>query len=132
MFQSNKLSALCTRFGHSPICTCNPCLQKSYRRVGNHLAVILSVFLLVGCRADGEPVPVFMSAASRQGGVRLDLNRAGISELEGLPGIGVKTATRIIEFRERNGHFRRTEHLMLIDGISERKFLAIAPHIEVR
>jgi competence protein ComEA len=52
----------------------------------------------------------------------LDLNRAGIDQLDTLPGVGPVTAQRIVEWRTRNGRFARVEQLREIDGIGERRF----------
>lgn len=52
----------------------------------------------------------------------LDLNTAGATELEGLPGIGEATALRIIEYREKNGKFRNAADLMKVKGIGKKKF----------
>ena len=59
----------------------------------------------------------------------VSLNEASREELERLPGIGPALAARIVEHRERYGRFRRAEHLMLVRGISERRFLQMRPHV---
>ena len=60
---------------------------------------------------------------------RINLNTATTAELQRLPGIGEVLAERIIEHRTRYGPFRRAEHLMMVRGISERKFLELQPLI---
>lgn len=52
----------------------------------------------------------------------INLNTASAAELERLPGVGPVLAERIITYREENGRFRRAEHLMMVRGISDRKF----------
>lgn len=52
----------------------------------------------------------------------VNINTASAEELEKLPGIGAKTAQEIIKFREKFGKFRKPEHLLLIRGISDRRF----------
>ena len=42
----------------------------------------------------------------------VNLNTASASDLEGLPGIGAKTAARIVEYRQKNGPFKKVEELM--------------------
>jgi competence protein ComEA len=62
---------------------------------------------------------------------RIDLNRATLQELTSLPGIGIVTARRIIEFREKNGPFRRVEEVLIIRGISKKKFQQLLQRISV-
>lgn len=59
----------------------------------------------------------------------LDINSASASELEKLPGVGQAIARRIVEHRERYGFFRRPEHLIIVRGISERRFKLMRPFI---
>ena len=61
----------------------------------------------------------------------ININTASIDELERIPHIGEKVAARIIEYREVNGPFRRIEHLMLIQGISDKRFRKIRPLVRV-
>lgn len=42
----------------------------------------------------------------------VNLNVATVVELEGLPGIGVATARRIVAHREQHGHFSRVDQLL--------------------
>jgi competence protein ComEA len=67
--------------------------------------------------------------ASARGPATVSLNRASREELEKLPGIGPALAARIVEHRGRFGPFRRAEHLMLVRGISERRFRQLSPHV---
>lgn len=48
---------------------------------------------------------------------RLDLNRAGREELQGLPGVGPVMADRILTLRESLGRFRSLEELQSVRGI---------------
>jgi competence protein ComEA len=52
----------------------------------------------------------------------INLNTAGISELVKLPGIGEKTAEKIIQLRSERGKFKRLEELLDVRGIGEVKF----------
>lgn len=63
---------------------------------------------------------------------RVEVNTAAASDLENLPGVGRGLAKRIVAYREQHGPFRRVEHLMMVQGISEKKFQALQPYIEVR
>ena len=61
----------------------------------------------------------------------INLNAATIDQLETLPGIGRKTAERIIEYRTKSGGFKRIEDLMNVKGIGEKSFLKLKPLIAV-
>lgn len=61
----------------------------------------------------------------------VNLNTATAAQLESLPGIGAKTAERIIEYREKNGPFKKIEDLMNVKGIGEKSFLKLKPRLTV-
>jgi len=59
----------------------------------------------------------------------ININTATVEELAALPGIGPVIAQRIVAHREKNGAFRRVEELLIIRGISRKKFEKIKPLI---
>jgi len=61
----------------------------------------------------------------------LDLNSAGVEQLELVPGIGPKTAAAIVNFRQKSGPFRRVDDLLAIKGISKRKLEELRPYVTV-
>jgi len=61
----------------------------------------------------------------------VNLNTASAAELEGLPGVGAKMAGRIIEYRQKNGPFKKVEELMNVQGIGEKNFLKIKNQLTV-
>ncbi|MHC9547744.1 ComEA family DNA-binding protein [Corynebacterium diphtheriae] len=65
-----------------------------------------------------EPVP------AADGRVRL--NSATVAELEQLDGIGAKTATAIVSYRDSHGGFGSLEELQKVKGIGPAKYQAIA------
>lgn len=88
-----------------------------------HLVFLMFCLLLFnGCRQNTKNLaetiknePVISSAA-------VNLNTATAGELEKLPHIGVELARKIVEHREKYGRFRRIEHLILVKGMSDKKF----------
>ena len=61
----------------------------------------------------------------------LNLNAATEAQLEALPGIGAATAARIVEYRKKNGGFKKVEDLMNVKGIGEKSFLKLKPLLTV-
>jgi competence protein ComEA len=59
--------------------------------------------------------------------VIVNLNTATVDQLMTLPGIGQKTAERILEYRTKSGGFKKIEELMNVKGIGEKSFLKIKP-----
>jgi|SRR5215204_959538 len=89
--------------------------------------VLLSIFLFGFCFVsacsskriatnspanDGQPRASFL----------VNVNTADASELQKLPHVGPALAKKIIEHRTRYGPFRKPEHLLIIDGLSEKAF----------
>jgi competence protein ComEA len=62
----------------------------------------------------------------------VDLNVAGESDLEALPGIGPALAARIIAYRDENGPFASIDELADVSGITPGLQEAIAPYVVVR
>jgi len=71
------------------------------------------------------------SATKPASGAVVNINSASAGELESLPGIGAKTAARIIEYRQKNGPFKKIEELMNVRGVGEKNFLKLKPQIAV-
>jgi DNA uptake protein ComE-like DNA-binding protein len=42
----------------------------------------------------------------------VNINTATAAELDALPGIGAKTAARIVEYRQKNGAFKKVEEIL--------------------
>jgi len=61
----------------------------------------------------------------------ININQASAEELEKLPRIGAKLAQDIVAHRLKFGTFRKTEHLLLIDGISDKHYREIRNLIKV-
>ncbi len=61
----------------------------------------------------------------------INLNTATAADLEKLPGVGQKVAARIVEYRQKNGPFKKVEELMNVQGIGEKSFLQLRNQLTV-
>ncbi|MDI3480459.1 MAG: competence protein ComEA [Tepidanaerobacteraceae bacterium] len=62
---------------------------------------------------------------------KININTAGITELDTLPGIGPTTAQKIIDYRTQNGPFESIDEIKNVSGIGEKKFDQIKDKIKV-
>ena len=71
------------------------------------------------------------ASASASAPAPINLNTATAAQLETLPGIGKSTAERILEYRQKNGSFKKVEDLMNVRGVGEKSFLKLKPLVTV-
>ena len=99
--------------------------------------VFLAAIALVGFAAVQPMVHAAQSSGSSRSAAKptaanpININIASAADLETLPGVGAKTAGRIIEYRQKNGPFKKVEELMNVQGIGEKNFLKLKSQISV-
>ena len=76
---------------------------------------------------EGQSTPPVQATADKP----LNLNTADARALQTLPGVGPALAQRILEYREKNGGFKKIEELMNVQGIGEKTFLKLKPLVMV-
>ncbi len=90
----------------------------------------------------GEEVPVALGAQPNAPGgsggsagtgpaAIVDLNRADLAALEGLPGVGPVLAQRILDWRAEHRRFSAVEELAEVSGIGERLLAQLRPRVRV-
>ena len=101
------------------------------------VAIALSVFLLImgsyfwhRNQVNGGLIE-FDDLPGRNTSYLVDINTASWPEFANLPGVGEKLAREIVNYRTQIGGFQRTEQLLEISGIGERKFTAMQSKIQV-
>lgn len=95
-------------------------------KISYQLLLLLICCFLLACNRQNDAKQV-LPAENKLLSVSpvININKASISDLEKLPHIGQQTAREIVEYRERFGKFRKPEHLLLIHGISDKKYREI-------
>lgn len=94
--------------------------------------LFVASMLMLAAAPAGAQAPAAPGAAKAAGpAAAINLNTATVAQLQELPGIGARTAERIVEYREKNGGFKKIEELMNVKGIGEKSFLKIKPLVSV-
>jgi len=95
--------------------------------------VTLSVFTIAHpCTAGAAQTPAGnRSAVKGEGLAVVNINTASVKELDALPGIGARTAALIVEYRQKNGPFKKIEELMNVRGVGEKSFLKLKAQLTV-
>jgi competence protein ComEA len=100
--------------------------MRDFRRATSWL--VLAAFVTVALFAAPAPAS---GAAGEEKAVRININTAGVEELVSLPGIGPSYAKRIVDFREKNGPFKKVDDLLNVQGIGEKTLEKIRDKITV-
>jgi competence protein ComEA len=95
------------------------------------LTSALLVVLMMAAPALAQDSAKRTSAPAAAAAAPVNLNTATAAQLDALPGIGKATADRIVEYRQKNGGFKKVEDLMNVKGIGEKNFLKLKPYITV-
>jgi competence protein ComEA len=95
--------------------------------------VILAITLVASSSASAGQAakPAAASKARATASEPVNLNAATATQLQTLPGVGASTAQRILDYRQKNGSFKKIEELMNVKGIGEKSFLKLKPLITV-
>lgn len=88
---------------------------------------IPSVYLAEAVETESGSAESLLLAAATDPSQKVNINKAEAEELQTLPGIGPAYAERIIEWRNKNGPFKRIDQLLEIRGIGERRLEALKP-----
>lgn len=72
---------------------------------------------------------LLLSSASAQ--ERINLNTASAAELMRLPYVGQTVARRIVDYRRKHGAFKRPQDIIIIKGLSAKRYREIAHLIRI-
>ena len=93
--------------------------------------VVAALVITLGVAAQTQGAQDTPRSVTASASAPLNLNSATVTQLEALPGIGRATAERIVEYRQKNGGFKKAEDLMNVRGIGEKSFLKLKPLVTV-
>ncbi len=94
-------------------------------------AVVLTLSTGVSSFLEARQAATAQAVQAVPAAALVNLNTATAADLEKLPGIGPSIAARILEYRQKNGAFKKVEELMNVRGIGEKVFLKIKPLVTV-
>lgn len=70
--------------------------------------------------------------SSSRNNSKVNINKATVSELTNVPGIGASTAEKIVSYREKNGKFKSVEDIKNVSGIGDSKYEKLKDYISVK
>lgn len=79
-----------------------------------------------GASATGAGAP---AAGGAVASAPVNVNTAGVTELEALDGVGPAIAAKIVDWRTQNGPFRTVDDLGQVSGIGPKKLEAMRDHV---
>src|SRR6187200_470661 len=95
------------------------------------LVTILAMAAIPATAAQQKSSAAKSASAAAAPTAPVNINTATQEQLETLPGLGAKVAQRIIDYRQKNGNFKKVEDLMNVKGIGEKSFLKLKPMLTV-
>ena len=99
--------------------------RRSVQFLGSVLMFAIAALVLAPAAARGATPPAPIS------GEKVNINTAGVDELVTLPGIGKAYAERIVEYRQKNGPFKKVEDIINVRGIGEKTFERIKDRLTI-
>lgn len=94
--------------------------------IGLILGILVVPFLARAAEQQSAAQPPAKAA-----GDKVNINSAGLDDLQKLPSIGPKIAQRILDYRKQNGNFKKVEDLMKVRGIGEKVFLKMKDQLTI-
>jgi len=112
-------------------------LEDSMRRLTFVIGMLVAALVASAPAAQAQAAAAAAKKAPAAARVRatpgapVNLNAATLAQLQTLPGVGVSTAQRIVDYRQKNGAFKKVEELMNVKGLGEKSFLKLKPYLTV-
>jgi competence ComEA-like helix-hairpin-helix protein len=89
-------------------------------------------FVISVCFVFSLQPPILQAAAApRQETERININSASAEDFMRIPGIGPALAARIVEYRRKHGRFKRPQEIIIVRGMSAKRYRQIAHLIRI-
>jgi comEA protein len=105
--------------------------ERPVRHLVVSVVAVATAVLVLAAPINASPVQEKSPQAKAAPAQIVNINTAPADQLERLPGVGPKTAARIVEYRQKNGGFKKVEELMNVRGIGEKAFLKMKGQLTV-
>ncbi|WP_411373373.1 helix-hairpin-helix domain-containing protein [Arthrobacter sp. MPF02] len=105
-----------------------------------NLALVLEDAQKIHVPRQGEDTPAAQDQSGIPGpaggeadppGSKVNLNTAGVAELDALPKVGPVLAQRIVDWREEHGAFKSVDELDAVDGVGPKMLESLLPLVTV-
>jgi competence ComEA-like helix-hairpin-helix protein len=108
-------------------------IRRDFPRLCSITFLLFTVtgILCGGCTSDKTNTLSTTEVAMPASQNAVNINTADAAELRSLPHVGPELAEKIIEHRRRYGPFRRVEHLLMVEGVSDRRFREVRHLIKI-
>jgi len=105
--------------------------MREYKRMFASVIIISALALSASLAFAQGSAKVDANKASAQGAAKININKATVEQLMEIKGIGQSYAKRIVEYRDKNGPFKKIEDIKEVKGIGDKTFESIKDLITV-
>jgi competence protein ComEA len=105
--------------------------RREYTKGFNRMKRVIWSLAIFFCLPIQPPVASPLAPQTAQNEERININTASVETLQQLPGIGVSLAGRIVAHRQKYGPFRRPQDIIIVRGMSAKRYRRIADRIRI-
>jgi competence protein ComEA len=105
--------------------------MKKYKMILGPAILILTFAFFASLAFGQAPAKADITKTAAQVASKININKATVEQLMELKGIGESYAKKIVEYREKNGPFKKIEDIQEVKGIGSKLFEAIKDQITI-